>query len=198
MIRTLFWKPTCIHGHLFVALKLLFDRVRSAHAADARDAHENKIIFYMPPPCSWEHQPLQKAPSGWDWVRRSFTSRSCAQHHVASPESCLANRSITLMGDSAARDFALALASVLSGVPVATAENETIGMLRRWQNASNGTRLPKSHLWESLHPNRRGVMSALYSAIDRRQKPTDVPEGGNAQSCGAYTHPQYGWRVTNW
>ena len=152
----------------------------------------------MPPPCSWEHQPLQKAPSGWDWVRRSFTSRSCAQHHVASPESCLANRSITLMGDSAARDFALALASVLSGVPVATAENETIGMLRRWQNASNGTRLPKSHLWESLHPNRRGVMSALYSAIDRRQKPTDVPEGGNAQSCGAYTHPQYGWRVTNW
>ena len=131
------------------------------------------------PRCSFAQQ--LSGPVTWDMQRRSIELRNarCSLNlplDLDRAHRCLAHRTITFLGDSEVRDLAMAMASLLSGVTVAEAEERSLGQ-PNW----------RPDIWEGVHPARRGIMRALLNESATRKK-TDG-------SRGSWTDPEHGWTI---
>jgi len=131
------------------------------------------------PHCSFAQQ--LTGPVTWDMQHRSIELRNsrCSLNlplDLDRTRRCLAHRTITFLGDSEVRDLAMAMASLLSGVTVAEAEERSLGQ-PNW----------RPDIWEGVHPARHGIMRALLNESATRKK-TDG-------SRGSWTDPEHGWTI---
>ena len=129
------------------------------------------------PLCSVAHRP----PTLGDWAYPRGQAAGGPAHdnvcRLGSPETvrrCFTNQTIMLLGDSTARDVALAMGSWLGGLEAEQAETN------RSSNAHGG-----GPAYESRHPSRAGIMSNASFA--------DKADGG----CGSHTIEALNLTVTH-
>ena len=135
------------------------------------------IVAMATLPCSFAHQ-VGAGGLEMHWRARTWVSPACALTLRPLPtlRKCLRGRTLTFIGDSVVRDFAMAIASHLAGVPIEAAEERSLGQ-PNW----------KPEAWEGVHPARRGIMRALLNESARNKK-TDG-------SRGVYTDGAHDWTV---
>ena len=130
----------------------------------------------MPQRCTFAQQ---LADGSWDWQSRMFRPQSGCSLELLDLDlmrRCVADRTLTFLGDSAMRDLAMSMASLLAGVRIIDAEDRSLGQ-PNW----------RPDVWESVHPARKGIMHALLNESARSKK-TDG-------SRGSYTDPTHRWTI---